>query len=128
VGSDYRQLVSEYIQAVGDGRLDDLSAYLGPEVTFESPGLPSLHGAHEYVAALRRLAPVIARNEIKRIFVDGNEACVFYDFVTDTPAGAVASVEWLTIADGRINAVYLIFDKARWPEVLEQLGLTAAKA
>jgi hypothetical protein len=30
-----------------------------------------------------------------------NEVCVFYDFVTETPAGAVASVEWLTIAEDR---------------------------
>jgi hypothetical protein len=47
------------------------------------------------------LSPIIARNEIKRIFVDGNEVCVFYDLVTETPAGAVASVEWLTIAEDR---------------------------
>jgi hypothetical protein len=128
VGSDYKQLVSEYIQAVGDGRLDELSVYLQPDVRFESPGLPGSVGAEEFVAALRRLSPIIARNEIKRIFVDGGEACVFYDFVTDTPVGAVASVEWLTIEDGRIASVYLIFDKARWPEVLEQLGLTPANA
>lgn len=122
MGSDIRALVSDYIHAVGDGRLDELSAYLQPDVTFESPGLPSHQGIDAYIDSLRRIAPIISRNEIKRVLVSRDEACVQYDFVTDSPVGAVASVEWLTIEDGRIAAVYLLFDKERWPEVLEHLA------
>jgi SnoaL-like domain len=128
VGSDHTQLVTGYIEAVGDGRLDELSAYLRPDVSFESPGLPSHYGFDSYVGALRRLSPIIARNDIKRIFVDEDEACVLYEFITNTPVGPVASVEWLTIKADRIASVYLIFDKARWPEVLGHLGLSEATA
>jgi ketosteroid isomerase-like protein len=119
--TDQKTLVSEYINAVGDGRLAELSAYLALDVTFESPNLPRYRNRDEYTAALRRLAPIIARNEIKRVFVDGDEACVVYDFVTDTAVGPVASFEWLTIQDGQIASVFLLFDKARWSEVREEL-------
>ncbi len=119
--SNHTTLVSEYINAVGDGRLDQLGTYLAPDMTFQGPGLPSHDGLNAYIGALQRLAPIIARNEIKRIFVDGDEACVVYDFVTDTNVGAVASFEWLTIKDGKIASVYLLFDKAHWPEVLQVL-------
>jgi hypothetical protein len=33
----------------------------------------------------------------------------------------VVSAEWLTLTEGRIASAYLLFDKARWPEVLAQL-------
>jgi limonene-1,2-epoxide hydrolase len=128
VSSENQERVSEYIRAIGEGRLDELSAYLHPDVVFEGAGVATTHGAEEYIAALRRLSPIIARNEIKRVFVDGDEACVFYDFVTDTAAGPIATVEWLTIVDGRIASIYLLFDKARWPEVLEHLELAVANA
>jgi SnoaL-like domain len=123
-----KRLVSDYIHAVGDGRLEELPALLQPGVTFESPGLKTLRGVDEYVSALRRLSPIIARNEIKRVFVDENEACVIYDFVTDTPVGAVASVEWLKIEDDRIASVHLIFENARWPEVLDTLAVAVMSA
>jgi hypothetical protein len=53
---------------------------------------------------------------------------VLYDFVTTTPVGPVASAEWLTLDEnGQITSVYLLFDKARWLEVLDHLNLTAAE-
>lgn len=59
---------------------------------------------------------------------DADRVCVLYDFVTRTPAGPVVSAEWLTFEDGRITAVFLLFDKQRWPEVLEQLKTSSASA
>ncbi len=119
--ADQKTLVSEYIRAVGEGRLDDVAQYLREDVTFEGPGLTSSRGADAYLAALRRLEPIITRNDVKSILIDGDEACVMYDFVTDTPVGPVASVEWLRLEGGRIASVYLLFDKANWPTVLQAL-------
>ena len=127
--SDHKTLVTKYLDAVGDGRLDELADYLAPDVSFDGAGARPLQGADAYVAALERLRPVIARNEIRTIVVEGNRAAVLYDFVTDTPVGPVTSAEWLTVdAEGRITSVYLLFDKARWPEVLAHLEAVAAAA
>jgi SnoaL-like domain len=125
---NYEQLTTEYIDAVGEGRLEDVRELLHPELIFEGPGPNPLHGPDDYVAALRRLSPIIARNEIKRVFVEGDEACVIYDFVTDTPVGPVRTVEWLTFEDDRIAAIRLLFEQSRWPEVLEHLARAGAPA
>jgi hypothetical protein len=113
--------VTGYIQAVGDKRFDRLPAMLQPEADFGGPGLTPAHGAAAYIAGLERLGPILLRNEIKHIVVQGDEACVVYDFITDTPAGAVACVEWLKFEQGRIRAAELTFDRGRWPEVMQVL-------
>jgi hypothetical protein len=37
---------------------------------------------------------------------------VIYDLVTDTEIGAVPTVEWLRIEDGRIRSIHLFYDRA----------------
>jgi SnoaL-like domain len=118
---DHARIASDYIRAVGHGRLDEVATYLHPDVTFETPGGARTSGANQYLAALRRLGPIIAGNEIRSVLADGDRVCILYDFVTATPVGPVVSAEWLTFTEGRIASVYLLFDKARWPEVLAQL-------
>ena len=110
----------EYIQAVGQKDFDRVASLLHNNVEFQMPG-KTLRGAAEYLAALKRLGPILERNEIKETLVDGNDVCLVYDFITDTTAGAIPSVEWLTLEDGRIRTVRLIFHKERWPDVLAEL-------
>jgi ketosteroid isomerase-like protein len=126
--TDHASVVTDYITAVGQGRLDDLDPLLDPDMTFQRPGRPRLDGRAAYVGALRRLRPIISRNDIRRVFVDGDEACVIYDFVTDTAVGAIPTVEWLGLRDGRISSVLLIFEDGHWPEVLADLESRAATA
>jgi limonene-1,2-epoxide hydrolase len=124
---DHATLVRTYIEAVGERRLEDVAECLHQDLAFDGPGLESLRGSDAYVAALRRLSPIIARNEVRHIYVDEVGACVLYDFVTETPVGPVASVERLTIEDGRIRSIWLLFDKGRWPEVVERLEELASE-
>jgi limonene-1,2-epoxide hydrolase len=112
--------VAAYIEAVGQKRFDAVAAQLHPDMEFSSPGLATIRGADRYLAALQRLAVIISRNEIRKIFVDGDEACVIYDFVTDTHVGAVPSVEWIGMEDGKIKSVRLIFHSLEWPAVREE--------
>jgi hypothetical protein len=67
------------------------------------------------------------RNDIRKVFSDGNDACVVYDFVTDTAAGAVPCVELVTVRDGRIATVELIFEKANWAHVVAALQERAGR-
>jgi hypothetical protein len=113
-------LITSYIDAVGQGRLDDLRPMLDPNAEFTF-GDTTLRGAEAFIGGFRRLVPIIKRNEIRKIFVDGDEACVIYDFVTDTPAGAVLSIEYLKFKDGRITSSLLVFEKLHWPEVMAEL-------
>ena len=118
---DIRELVKEYNRAFGEGRLDRVEELLHPDLVFDGTVGKEIRGADAYMEGLRRLAPVVVRNDLKDIVVDGNKAFVLYDFVTDTDAGAVLSGELLTIDDGRIRSITLLFDWRRWPEVLQEV-------
>ena len=74
-----------------------------------------------------RLMPILERNDIRKIFVDGNEACVIYDFVTDTAAGAVPTVEWLRVDGGRVASVHLFFDRVSFKPASEEVARRVAK-
>ncbi len=117
---DPRELVTSYIQAVGERRLDALPPLLEPDAEF-SLGDDTIRGREAFVGAFRRLLPIIERNEIRHLFVDGDKACVVYDFVTNTPVGAVPSVEYIRLRNGRIASSTLIFERLHWPEVLAVL-------
>lgn len=98
---------------------------LDPDAEF-TVGDTTLHGAEAFIGGFRRLDPIIKRNEIRKIFVDGDEACVIYDFVTDTPAGAVLSIEYLKFKNGRIASSLLLFERLHWPEVVAELQKRSA--
>ena len=117
-GSDLRTLATRYIEAVGKKDFDTVASFLNPQMEFTG-NIAASRGAGEWIAALRRLSPVLLRNEVKKVFVDGSEVCIIYDFVTTVCP--VPSVEWLVIKDDLITSIFLLFDRSRWPEVMEAL-------
>jgi len=121
-----KQVALEYIEACGRKDYDTVSQLLSPSLTFVGPG-NALTGAAQYLAVLRRLGPVWKRSDVKKVFVDGDEVCVIYDFVTDTPAGAVPIVEWLRVEDGRIASVTLFFDRVTFKPAADELAPRAAR-
>jgi hypothetical protein len=120
VSTPIYKLVAEYINAVGEHRLEALPAMLDPDAEF-TVGDTTLRGAEAFIGGFKRLDSIIKHNEIRKIFVDGDEAIVIYDFVTDTPAGAVLSVEHLKFKNGRIASSLLLFERLHWPEVMSEL-------
>jgi hypothetical protein len=121
VASETHDLVTSYVNAVGEHRLDALPAMLEPDVEF-TLGDNTVRGVEAFVAGFRRLMPIILRNDIRKVFVDGDEACVIYDFVTDTPAGAVLSVEHIKFRNGRLASTLLVFERLHWAEALAELA------
>lgn len=126
MATDPRELVTSYIQAVGERRLEDLPALLEPDAQF-TLGDSTIRGREAFAGAFRRLLPIIERNDIRHLFIDGDEACVVYDFVTSTPVGPVLSVEHIQLRNGRIASSTLVFERLHWPEVLAVLKDREAK-
>ena len=121
MGRNVRELVVEYVSAAGDKRFDTLEELVHPDATMDGTVKAESKGAEAFVQGFRNLAPIIERNEIRDVIVEGDRAFVLYDFVTDSPAGAVLTGELLTVQDDRIRSSTLIFDWRRWPEVLGEL-------
>lgn len=117
---DPKTVALAYIDACGRKDLDAVAQLLAPDLRFIGPN-NDLTGAAPYLAVLRRIGPVWVRSEVKKVFTDGPEVCVIYDFVTDTPAGAVPIVEWLRVEGGRIASVTLFFDRVAFQPASEEI-------
>ena len=126
MANEARRVALEYIEACGRKDYDTVTRLLSTSMTFVGPG-NALTGAAPYLAVLRRLGPVWTRSDVKKVFVDGDEVCVIYDFVTDTPAGAVPIVEWLRVEDGRIASVMLFFDRVTFKPAADELAQPAVR-
>ena len=118
--------VRAYLSAVGNKDLCKVEELLAPDITFVGPAM-TFSGARDVLAALRRIGAIHVRNDIKRVFVDGDEACVIYDFVTDT-VGVVPTIEWLSFEGARIRSVKLYYDPVPWQTLRQELAKRAAQA
>jgi ketosteroid isomerase-like protein len=112
-------IARSYIQAVGSHDMDAVESLLGDDLVAIFAGT-TLDRAG-WTTALRRLLPALVRNEIREVFTDGDRASVVYDFVTDTPAGAVRCIELLTVKAGKIREIELVLDRVAFAPVNEAL-------
>jgi hypothetical protein len=114
--SDAGATATRYIELVGAHDLAPLEDLLADAVVATT--VNGTFDKAEWIGALRRLLPVLLRNEVRQVVVDGLVACVVYDFVTDTEAGAVPCAEWITLdEEGRIAGINILFEKTDWAQV-----------
>jgi hypothetical protein len=124
---DPKHIALAYIEACSSKNFPALADLLAPNVAFAGPG-NAVTGAEPYTAIIRRLAPIWVRSDIKKVFVDGNDVAVVYDFVTSTAAGSLAIVEWLKIAEGRVASIQLLFDRVAFKPAGDELARAASHA
>jgi len=123
---DPKSLALAYMDAISNKELNKVEALLAPDLKFVGPSM-ARSTASDFIAALKRLAAIHVRNEVKRLFADGDEVCIIYDFVTDTPAGALPTIEWLHFERGRIRAINLYYDRVPWKTVMEEMSQRAVR-
>ena len=107
--SSAKEIVEKYKEAVG--RKDFVAArkLLHDDLAFQGP-IEALNKADDYVASITRLANIIQRTEVKKVFADGQDVCVLYDMVTNTPAGTAFIAEWYRVRGDKIGSLRAVFD------------------
>lgn len=117
--SSVEGIARSYIQAVGSHDMEALENLLGEDLlaTFAGTTLDKAG----WTTAIKRLLPALVRNEIREVFSAQDRACVVYDFITDTAAGAVRCIELLTINADKISEIELVLDRAAFAPVNEAL-------
>ena len=114
--TDAGTIARRYIELVSDRDLAPLDDLISNDVVATTRS--GSFGKADWIDALQRLLPTLDHSDIREVVVDGSTACVVYDFVTSTQAGAVRCAEWITVDDsGRITAIDLLFDKTNWAHV-----------
>ncbi len=124
---DPKSIALAYIDGCGRKDLDAVAPLLAPDIHFAGPS-GTIDGAEPYLAVLRKIGVVWVRSDVRKVFADGNDVCVIYDFVTDTPAGAVPTVEWLHVEDGRIRSVNLFFDRVTFQPARDEVARRSVRA
>src|SRR5438876_11289296 len=104
-----REIVESYRAALGKGDFATARTLMQDNMTFQGP-LDTFNTAYQYLEASKRLASIIQRIDVKKMFVDGSDVCVLYEMVTNTPAGTAFIAEWYQVKDGKIAALRAIFD------------------
>ena len=115
-----------YVTAVGEHDIDTIEMLFAADATATFAG--QVLSRSEWIGGLRRLFPALVRNDILEVFTAATRACIVYDFVTDTAAGAVRCVELLTVKNRQITEVELIFDRVAFAPVNTALEERAASA
>jgi hypothetical protein len=107
--SDPTIVARHFIQSIAAGEFAAARSYLDDHVVFEGP-FDSFDNAEAYLAALRRLHPIVAGVEIRKVFADGDDVCVLYDLKTSGAAGSAFVCEWMAFRHGKIARVRAVFD------------------
>ena len=117
--SSVEGIARSYILAVGSHDMEALEKLLGEDLlaTFAGTTLDKAG----WTTAIKRLLPALIRNEIREVFSAQDRACVVYDFITDTSAGAVRCIELLTVNADKISEIELVLDRAAFAPVNEAL-------
>jgi SnoaL-like domain len=82
--------------------LDDHLAFSGPFEKLDRP--------EPYLESLKRLHGMVERVDMKHVFVDGNDVCMWYDLVTNSPAGTALITEWHHVEGDKIQSIQVLFD------------------
>src|SRR5262249_59771678 len=101
--------VKNYQEALGAGAFAAARTLMQDDMAFQGP-FETFSTADAYLEALKKLATIIERIDLKRVFVDGADVCVLYDMVTKTPAGTAFIAGWCHRQDGEIPLLRAGFD------------------
>ncbi|MCI4357655.1 MAG: nuclear transport factor 2 family protein [Thermoplasmata archaeon] len=84
-------------------------AHLADGLKFVGP-FESFTRAEDYLGAIQKLHNIVERVDLHKVFVEGDDVCVLYDLVTNTPAGTAFIAEWHHVSQGKIDRVRVVFD------------------
>ena len=100
---------SKYFEHWSNKEYETSAQYLDENLSFKGP-IDTFSNAKDYLAAIKRLAPIVVEVHKKRTFVDGKDTCFIYELVTNTPAGTVPCAEWIHSDQGKVKSIQVFFD------------------
>src|SRR5215469_2103738 len=102
-------VIQHFQQALGKGDFTAARHLLHDNLSFRGP-IDTFHKPEPYLEALKKLQPIIQRIDLLKMFADGNDVCVLYDMVTNTPIGTAFVCEWYQVKGEKISSVRIVFD------------------
>ena len=103
------EVVESYRALLERGDFGAARKLMHDDMTFQGP-LDTFTTADQFLTVRKELAAIIERIDVQKTFVDGEDVCVLYEMVTNTPAGTAFIAEWYQVKEGKIAATRAVFD------------------
>jgi|GEM_PF-632685 len=100
-----KEAVMSYIQALGGRHYAAARNYLGDNVRVKGPAGEGFSSPDEF---LKMMKDQRGTYDIKKVFVDGGDVCVLYDFIA--PRATAFFCSWYQVEDGKIRSIQTVFD------------------
>lgn len=81
-----KEVVMRYQGAMAKDDWAGARAYLADTIAFVGP-FDKFSRPDDLLVTLKKLHPIVERVDIHRVFADGDDVCMLYDLVTNSPAG-----------------------------------------
>jgi ketosteroid isomerase-like protein len=114
-----KEVVMGFQAAMGKGDMKTARSFLADDLTFVGP-FDRFTAPEPYLEALGRLAPMIDRVDMKRVFAEDDDVALFYDLVTKTPAGTAPCAEIYKVKGGKITHIQVYFDGRPFAPMMER--------
>ena len=119
--SDASRIVAAFQQAMGSGDFVAARKLLRDDLSFRGP-IGTFDSADALTEALKRLQSFVERADVRKMFADGDDVCVLFDLVTNTPGGTALVAEWYRVERGKIAMMRAMFDARRFAAMLGSEG------
>jgi hypothetical protein len=108
-----RRIVDLFFDAIEARDFEQAGRYLSPAQFFYFSPIESYDNAQDFIDAAGRI-------ERRRMFIDGEEVCIIYNFFTTMDALASTRVaEWIKIKAGRIVSIEAFFDARAYASMFD---------
>ena len=109
--SNAKEAVTSYLKALNDQDFKTARKHLHDNMSFLAP-LASHDSADAYFNDMEQLRSKHGIDRvlynIKKVFVDGDDVCVFFDF--NTGPVTLFGCGWFHLGDGKISSIRVVFD------------------
>jgi len=100
-----RETVISYIDAMGKRDYAAAKRYLNANVFIQGPGGEAFRSADDF---LKMMEQQRGKYDMKKVFVDGDDVCLLYDFITEKVTTFFCS--WYQVKEGKISSIRTVFD------------------
>jgi hypothetical protein len=103
------QVALAYHRAWTGHDFEQAMSYIAPGIVCDAPA-GQLTGAEAFRGFMEPFTGIVTGTQLRAAFGDGTTAVVMYDTAT-RPVPQAPGAEWVTVADGRITYMRIIFDR-----------------
>ncbi|HUA14447.1 MAG TPA: nuclear transport factor 2 family protein [Verrucomicrobiae bacterium] len=100
-----KETVMSYIEAMGNRDYAAARNYLADKVRVKGPAGEIFRSPDEF---LKMMEQQRGKYDIKKVFVDGSDVCLLYDFITLRVTTFFCS--WYQVKAGKITSIQTVFD------------------